>query len=106
MKPLELWDWQKVDQEFLARHNWTALAAVETGGAKGHPLDEPVLTPRGWVPVGELEVGDEVVGSDGRPTKMTGVSSPSIGFPFGTGPLYVWTESTCGGSGIPRTGAG
>lgn len=34
MKPLELWDWQKVDQEFLARHNWTALAAVETGGAK------------------------------------------------------------------------
>ena len=42
MKPLELWDWQKVDQEFLARHNWTALAAVETGGAKGHPLDEPV----------------------------------------------------------------
>lgn len=34
MKPLELWDWQKVDQDFLARHNWTALAAVETGGAK------------------------------------------------------------------------
>ena len=34
MKPLELWGWQKADQEFLARHNWTALAAVETGGAK------------------------------------------------------------------------
>ena len=34
MKPLELWDWQKVDQEFLARHNWTALAAAETGGGK------------------------------------------------------------------------
>ena len=34
MKPLELWDWQKADQEFLARHNWTALAAVETGGGK------------------------------------------------------------------------
>ena len=92
MKPLELWDWQKVDQEFLARHNWTALAAVEMGGAKGHPLDEPVLTPGGWVPVGELEVGDEVVGSDGLPTKITGV--------FDRGILPVYRVSFRDGSSV------
>lgn len=32
-----------------------------------------VLTPSGWTTVGELEVGDYVVGSDGKPTLVEGV---------------------------------
>lgn len=40
---------------------------------KGHPVDEPVLTPTGWVPIGDLEVGDEVITSDGTATQVTGV---------------------------------
>jgi phosphate starvation-inducible PhoH-like protein len=33
----------------------------------------PVLTPDGWRPIGELEVGDLVVGSNGEPTPVLGV---------------------------------
>lgn len=40
---------------------------------KMQPVSEPVLTPGGWVPIGDLKVGDEVIGSDGAPTKVTGV---------------------------------
>lgn len=42
-----------------------------TGGA--HPLSEPVLTPAGWRPIGELRVGDQVIGGDGQPCNVIGV---------------------------------
>lgn len=45
-------------------------------------VDEPVLTPTGWVPIRDIEVGDEVIGSDGLPTKV-------IDVPFrGPAPMY------------------
>jgi phosphate starvation-inducible PhoH-like protein len=37
------------------------------------PIDTPVMTPEGVVRIGELEVGDLVVGSDGLPTPVLGV---------------------------------
>jgi phosphate starvation-inducible protein PhoH and related proteins len=37
------------------------------------PVFTPVLTPDGWRPIGELRVGDLVVGSDGAPTPVLGV---------------------------------
>lgn len=43
------------------------------GVSKGHPLSTRVLTPEGWRKVGDLAVGDEVIGSDGYPTQVTGV---------------------------------
>ncbi|MGN7187550.1 SNF2-related protein [Microbacterium enclense] len=49
------------------------LLCDEPGVGKAQPLDEPVLTPRGWRTMGDLSVGDDVVGSDGRPTTVTGV---------------------------------
>lgn len=41
----------------------------------------PVLTPFGWTPIESLQVGDLVVGSDGRPTRVIGV------WPQGVRPL-------------------
>lgn len=62
---------------------------------KLQPIDEPVLTPSGWRPIGELKVGDDVVGLNGRPTRVTGV------FPQGRQDTYrvtltdgAWTR--CG----------
>ena len=40
---------------------------------RAQPVDEPVLTPSGFVAIGSLRVGDLVVGSDGRPTPVLGV---------------------------------
>jgi phosphate starvation-inducible protein PhoH and related proteins len=40
---------------------------------RAQPLDRKVLTPHGFRPIGELDVGDLVVGSDGRPTPVLGV---------------------------------
>jgi phosphate starvation-inducible PhoH-like protein len=40
---------------------------------RAQPLDRMVLTPDGFRPIGELEVGDLVTGSDGRPTPVLGV---------------------------------
>ncbi len=49
---------------------------------RAQPVDQPVLTPSGWQPIGTLRVGDLVVGSDGRPTPVLGV------YPQGRRPVY------------------
>jgi RecA/RadA recombinase len=51
-------------------------------GGKAQSVESPVLTPTGWRPIGELKVGDLVVGRNGAPTEVTGV------FPQGIRLLY------------------
>lgn len=72
----------------------TRGALQETGGKKGNiergrsqPLDEPVLTPQGWRPMGSLQVGNRVIGSSGRATRICGV------FPQEIEPVYRVTFS-------------
>jgi phosphate starvation-inducible protein PhoH and related proteins len=40
---------------------------------RAQPVDRTVLTPQGFRPIGELQVGDLVVASDGQPTPVLGV---------------------------------
>src|SRR5690242_20037947 len=40
---------------------------------RAHPIATPVLTPDGFRPIGDLSVGDLVIGSDGKPTPVIGV---------------------------------
>ena len=70
MKP---YPFQLEDLAKLRANNYTGLIATEAGGGKGHPLDEPVLTPTGWVSVGDIRVGDSVLGSNGEPTVVTAI---------------------------------
>jgi len=44
------------------------------GHAKAQTLTSLTLTPNGWVQHGSLKVGDYVIGSDGKPTRIVGVS--------------------------------
>lgn len=43
------------------------------GCGKALPVTEPVLTPNGWVPIGDIKYGDFVIGSDGKPKEVIGV---------------------------------
>lgn len=42
---------------------------------KGLAIDTPLPTPTGWTTMAEVEVGDQLIGSDGRPTTVTLKSS-------------------------------
>lgn len=45
------------------------LVLVQSGAGSGKalPLDTPILTPTGWTKMGDLKIGDKVIGSDGKP---------------------------------------
>jgi phosphate starvation-inducible PhoH-like protein len=49
---------------------------------RAQPVFTPVLTPDGFRPIGELQVGDLVIGSNGEPTPVLGV------FPQGEKDIY------------------
>ena len=49
------------------------LIADEMGLGKAQPLTSFILTPTGWRRMGDIRVGDKVIGADGFPTKVLGV---------------------------------
>jgi phosphate starvation-inducible protein PhoH and related proteins len=54
---------------------------------RAQPVFTKVLTPNGFRPIGELRIGDSVIGSDGRPTEVLGV------YPQGFKEVYrVYTQ--------------
>lgn len=59
-----------------------ALLADDMGLGKAQPLSAVLLTPKGWMPMGEVQRGDAVLGSDGRATSVVGV------YPQGRKPIY------------------
>lgn len=68
---LNYFGYQKAGIEFASDKN--ALIADPPGLGKASPVDSLVHTPKGTVRIGDLKVGDQVVGSDGKPTTVTGV---------------------------------
>lgn len=71
---------EQVDALALAIYNMEVkrqgvIVADMTGTGKGRsqPVDSKILTPNGWVLMGELKVGDEVYSVDGKPTKVLNI---------------------------------
>jgi len=52
------------------------------GTGKAQPLDAKILTPTGWKMMGEIQIGDFVIGSDGKPKNVLNV------FPQGKKDIY------------------
>ncbi|GAB3306987.1 hypothetical protein GCM10027451_14810 [Geodermatophilus aquaeductus] len=46
------------------------VIAARPGVGKALALDTPIPTPEGWTTMGEVRVGDRVLGADGRPTTV------------------------------------
>jgi SNF2-related domain/Helicase conserved C-terminal domain/LAGLIDADG-like domain len=57
----------------ISRFNGRALLADEMGLGKAQPLSARILTPDGWTTMEKIRVGQSVIGSDGKSTKVTGV---------------------------------
>ncbi|CCH90932.1 Primary replicative DNA helicase; intein [Modestobacter italicus] len=57
------------------------VIAARPGVGKALALDTPVATPHGWTTMGEVTVGDEVIGADGRPTTVVAATEVMTGRP-------------------------
>jgi len=109
-KKLELRYYQdeslKALDDFYAAGGRRALIVLPTGAGKAEPLDEPVLTPAGWRPIGDLAVGDAVIGSNGLPTRILGVYPQGVqqcrvvrfsdGASVRCSPEHLWAVATRG----------
>jgi intein/homing endonuclease len=86
----------KKDQARLRGNALAANAGTLRGSATmAQPLDAKILTPYGWTTMGEIQIGDEIIGSDGKSQHVTHIH------PRGIQPTYRVTMSdgsstTCG----------
>src|SRR5436853_1128150 len=79
----DLVDYERVTKLLEKRIIEIAPLAFMRGRAES--LDSLLMTPNGWRTMGEIKVGDLVIGSDGKPTEVLGV------FPQGKKPVYRLT---------------
>jgi hypothetical protein len=78
---LPLYPYQAVGTLFLA-FTEKALLADDMGLGKAQPLTAKILTPRGWKLMGDIQIGDEVINSNGNVSHVIGV------FPQGMKDVY------------------
>ncbi|MCA1631031.1 MAG: PhoH family protein, partial [Acidobacteria bacterium] len=67
----DLMDTERVTKLLEKRVIEVAPLAFMRGRAQ--PLHSRILTPGGWRTMGSLKIGDTVIGSDGKPTPVTGI---------------------------------
>ncbi|TLF78672.1 replicative DNA helicase [Nocardia cyriacigeorgica] len=73
------------------------IVAARPGVGKALALDTPLPTPRGWTTMGEIEVGDELLGPDGRSTRVVATTEvmtdrPCYEVEFSDGTVLVADE--------------
>lgn len=78
--PSGILDLDKMTNGFKAA-DYILIAARPSVG-KAQPLDATILTPKGFKPMGQIKVGDLVIGGDGIPHKVLGV------YPQGKKPVF------------------
>src|SRR5258707_10407469 len=57
------------------------VVAARPGMGKALALDTPLPTPTGWTTMGEVQVGDELIGADGLPTSVVAATEGMLGRP-------------------------
>ena len=65
----------------------SGIVAYDVGVGKGNLLTSNICTPTGWRKMGDIKVGDTVIGKNGYPTRVLGV------FPLGSIQSYKITFS-------------
>src|ERR1700760_90591 len=57
------------------------IVAARPGVGKALALDTPLPTPTGWTTMGDIVVGDHLLGADGRPTRVVAATDVMLGRP-------------------------
>jgi replicative DNA helicase len=57
------------------------VIAARPAMGKALALDTPLATPTGWTTMSRVEVGDELLGADGRPTRVVAATAAMVGRP-------------------------
>ncbi|MBJ7401654.1 replicative DNA helicase [Mycolicibacterium sp.] len=57
------------------------VIAARPGMGKALKLDTPLPTPTGWTTMGEVAVGDYLIGADGKPTRVVAATDVMLGRP-------------------------
>jgi len=60
-------------QRFLTCPAWECLLWGNRGGGKSQPLHSKILTPRGWITMGDVQVGHRICNPDGTTSAVIGV---------------------------------
>lgn len=81
-RPLDWISWTPPQRAFLELDAARKLLRAGNQVGKAQPVDEPVLTPTGWRPIGEIRPGDEVIAGDGTRTRVVAV------YPQGRRPVF------------------
>jgi replicative DNA helicase len=73
------------------------VVAARPGMGKALALDTPLPTPDGWTTMGEVAVGDFLIGADGKPTRVVAATDIMVGRPcyeveFSDGSVIVADE--------------
>ncbi|MFD6390559.1 replicative DNA helicase [Nocardia sp. NPDC060259] len=73
------------------------IVAARPGVGKALALDTPLPTPRGWTTMGDIQVGDELLGPDGRATRVVATTEvmtdrPCYEVEFSDGTVLVADE--------------
>lgn len=64
--------------KYLGEPGKTKILTLQTGKGKALAKEEPVLTPNGWVDIGELKVNDEVVTPKGKAVKIKAIHRQGV----------------------------
>lgn len=67
-----LMDFQRDITHWALRVGKAAIFA-DCGLGKGQPVGSFLLTPKGWVKNSEIDIGNDIIASDGSPYKITGI---------------------------------
>ena len=80
------------------------ILADDMGLGKFLPVNTPVYTPKGTKKIGDIKIGDKVIGSDGKPHNVIGVFPQGIketyritfndGFSILSGDEHLWSVSS------------
>ncbi|MEV3921428.1 replicative DNA helicase [Actinomadura coerulea] len=88
------------------------VVAARPAMGKATSLDTPLPTPSGWTTMGDVSVGDHLIGADGRPTRVVAATEVMYGRPcyeieFSDGEVIVadaehqWRTTTEEGASLP-----